>query len=218
MKLAPLALSLLLAAAPAVAADDVSKVNGSITAEAGTTYGSLDTVNGSIKVADGVTTQAVETVNGGIRIGDGARTRAVSTVNGGIRIGRDVQVDGSIKAVNGSIFTDRGTVVRGSVETVNGGIGLVRTQLDGGVETVNGDITVGVGSQLGGGITVRKPGFSISFTPTRKPRVIVGPDAVVNGALRFDREVVLYVHSTARIGTVTGATAIRFDTDTAPQD
>ena len=34
----------------------------------------------------------------------------------------------------------------------------------------------------------------------------------------FEREVVLYVHRTARIGPVTGAEPIPFDTETAPAD
>ena len=56
------------------------------------------------------------------------------------------------------------------------------------------------------------------MTPGRKPRVIIGPNASVNGSLQFEREVTLYVHRTARIGPVSGAVAVLFDTDTAPQD
>lgn len=41
---------------------------------------------------------------------------------------------------------------------------------------------------------------------------------MVNGSLQFEREVVLYVHRTARIGPVTGAEPIPFDTETAPAD
>jgi len=65
---------------------------------------------------------------------------------------------------------------------------------------------------------VRKPNFSVSLTASRKPRVIIGPNAVVEGPLLFEREVVLYVHRTARVGPVTGAEPIPFDTDTAPAD
>ncbi len=87
-----------------------------------------------------------------------------------------------------------------------------------GIETVNGDITVGVGSQVEGGIEVKKPNFNLSLTPGRKPRVIIGPNATVSGPLEFQREVTLYVHRTARVGPVSGAVAVPFDTDTAPQD
>jgi hypothetical protein len=48
------------------------------------------------------------------------------------------------------------------------------------------------------------------------PRIVIGPNAVVEGALVFEREVTLYVHDSARIGKVTGATAVRFSTPTPP--
>lgn len=208
----------LAAAAPALASDDISKVNGSISAEAGRQYRDLETVNGSITVAAGVQARNVETVNGGVRIGDNAQVRNVETVNGSIRLGRGVTGSGDLETVNGSVFVDQGSRIAGGVETVNGSIGLVGTQLGKGIETVNGDITVGVGSQVQGGIRVKKSGFSLSLKPPRTPRVIVGPDAVVEGPLEFEREVTLYVHRSAKIGPVTGATVQTFDTDTAPRD
>jgi hypothetical protein len=58
----------------------------------------------------------------------------------------------------------------------------------------------------------------ITFGGKRKPRIVIGPNAVVDGDLVFEREVTLYVHSSARIGKVTGATAIPFDTPRAPRD
>ena len=129
----------------------------------------------------------------------------------------DVQVRKDVETVNGSIFTDRGTTIGGNVDTVNGAIGLVGTQLAGGIETVNGDITVGIGSHVKGGIKVEKPrGWSMK--PRRDPRIIIGPNAVVEGPLVFERPVTLYVHTSARIGAVTGATAKPFSTDTAPTE
>ncbi|MET0131334.1 MAG: hypothetical protein ABW207_11785 [Stenotrophomonas chelatiphaga] len=214
----PLLFALALPCAPALASDDISKVNGSITAEAGQRYGDLDTVNGSIKVADGAVTGSIETVNGGITLAERVRAEGISTVNGSVRIGRDAVIDGNVETVNGSIFADRGTQIEGNLETVNGSIGLVETRLRNAIETVNGDITVGVGSQVQGGIMVRKANFSLSLTPGRKPRVIIGPNAVVHGPLQFEREVTLYVHRSAQIGPVSGAKALPFDTDSAPQD
>jgi hypothetical protein len=52
----------------------------------------------------------------------------------------------------------------------------------------------------------------------RNPRIVLGPNAVVEGPLVFKREVNLYVHKTARIGQVTGGTAVRYDGPTAPRD
>lgn len=217
MKRFLLLLALGLASPLAMAADDISKVNGSIRTESGTAYRDLDTVNGSIHLAKGVQARGAETVNGSINADDNVQARSLETVNGAIRGGRGLVLSGDVETVNGSIFTDRGTTIGGNVDTVNGAIGLVGTQLAGGIETVNGDITVGIGSHVKGGIKVEKPrGWSMK--PRRDPRIIIGPNAVVEGPLVFERPVTLYVHTSARIGAVTGATAKPFSTDTAPTE
>ena len=83
---------------------------------------------------------------------------------------------------------------------------------------MNGDVTVGVDSHVSGGIHYEKPQKQwVSFGQPKIPRVIIGPGARVDGPLNFERTVELYVHGTARIGTVTGATPIRFDTPTPPE-
>ena len=199
---------------------DIDKVNGSITAEAGQFYGDLSTVNGGIDLQRGAKVEDVETVNGGIEAGDEVVARSVSTVNGGIRFGQRAQVDGDVETVNGGIFFDRGSNVRRGVSTVNGGIGLVDTDLGGGIETVNGDITVGVGSHVKGGIRVEKPtgNWGVRMGKPKVPRIVIGPNAVVEGNLVFEREVTLHVHQSARIGNVSGATAQRYSTATPPQD
>lgn len=214
----PLLLALTVACGPALAQEGISKVNGSISAEPGQAYGALETVNGSIKVADGVETGGIQTVNGSIRLGQRVHSGGISTVNGGVRLGTDVVAQGDVRTVNGSIFSDRRSHIQRDVETVNGGIGLVETRVDGDVTTVNGDVTVGVGSVLAGNLLVKKPSFSFSLTPARKPRVIVGPNAVVEGTLTFERDVVLYVHRSARTGPISGAEAIAFDSDSAPEN
>jgi DUF4097 and DUF4098 domain-containing protein YvlB len=214
-------LSLLLAATPAFAGD-ISKVNGSITAEAGQTYGELDTVNGSIRIGDGARTGDAETVNGSIRAGNDVETGGLSTVNGSIRAGSNARIGGNIETVNGSVFVDRGGIVDGNIETVNGAIGLVDTDVDGNVETVSGDVTIGIGSRVTGNLKISKPASNwlpvLVNAGKRKPRVVIGPDAVVDGELVFEREVTLYVHDSARIGKVTGAEPVRFSGPRAPAD
>ncbi len=210
--------TLLLPCAQALAADDINKVNGSIHTDAGARYRDLETVNGSIHLAAGVQARSVETVNGSIHAEDNVQAHGFETVNGAIRAGRNLVLDGSVETVNGSVFVDRGGRIAGDVETVNGGIGLVATQVEQGIETVNGDITVGIESRVKGGIRVKKASFNLSLTAPRKPRIIIGPNAVVEGPLTFEREVVLYVHDSASIGPVSGASMRRFSTDTAPKD
>lgn len=213
-----LSLALAVAAPAAFAADrDVSKVNGSITVEPGERYRTLDTVNGSINIGAGARVANAETVNGSIRVAENVQAGGLATVNGAIRVDGKVSVQDDVSTVNGGIFVDRGGTIGGNVSTVNGAIGLVATDVGGGIETVNGDVTVGIGSHVKGGLRVKKSGKQwISFSKPKIPRVVIGPDARVDGPLVFEREVALYVHRTGRTGPVTGATAIRYDGATAP--
>jgi hypothetical protein len=208
-------------ASPAFAQQDIDKVNGSITAEAGQRYGDLETVNGSIRIEDGATVDEASTVNGTIEGGDGNATGDVGTVNGAIRFGTKTRVNGNVETVNGGVFFDRGSVIRNGLSNVNGAIGVVGTEIGGDIETVMGDITVGADSHVKGRIHVEKPnnhGFNWSMRHRDPPRIVIGPNAVVDGPLVFDRDVVLYVHSSARIGQVTGATAQRYSTATPPEE
>lgn len=65
-----LLLTLALATTPALAQQDVSTVNGSVSADAGQAYGDLETVNGSVSIAAGATVEDASTVNGSITVGD----------------------------------------------------------------------------------------------------------------------------------------------------
>ena len=220
LRLLPLVLALSLAPLAATAQQNIDKVNGSITAEAGQTYGNLETVNGSIRIGDNAQVDDAETVNGSIKVGASARTGDLETVNGGIRLQEQVQVQGGLSTVNGGIFVGLGGNVANGVETVNGSIGLVDADVGGDIETVSGDLTVGAGSHVRGGIRYEKPNsqwFRIN-KDRRPPRVVIGPDAVVEGPLVFEREVTLYVHDSARTGAITGATAVRYSGDTAPTE
>lgn len=195
---------------------DISKVNGAITVGASARQGDLNTVNGSIRIGDNARVGSAETVNGSIHVGDSVQAGGLGTVNGSIRAGRNATINGGIETVNGSIFVDRGGKVRKGVSTVNGAIGLVETDVDGGIETVSGDTTVGVGSHVRGGIRYEKPGKVWFSMKQRDPRVVIGPNARVDGPLVFERTVELLVHRSAVIGPVTGATVVRYDTPTPP--
>src|SRR5690554_4776747 len=223
-----LPLALLLAATPALAAEDITRVNGGIELAAGQQAGSLNTVNGGIRIGDDARFGDANTVNGGIRAGNRIQGDDLATVNGGIELGEQATVDslatvngrihagpglradGDIDSVSGSVFIDRGGRVDGSVSTVNGGIGLVATEVTGNVETVSGNVTVGIDSHVHGNLRVRKStGTSwIRIGTSRAPRIVIGPNAVVDGNLDFEKEVTLYVHESARTGAITGATAI----------
>ena len=212
----PAALCLVAATAQAheQSGHDVSKVNGGITADAGQKYGDLETVNGGIRVHSRAIAEDVGTVNGGISLEDDAQVRSAETVNGGITAGERVRVASSVETVNGGIRFGFNSRVGGDVTTVNGGITVKQTEVGGQLQTVSGDITVGAKSVVRGGISVEKPS-GISFGRQRIPRIVIGPGAVVQGTLRFDRQVELFVHPTAKIGSVAGAKAQSY-TDTLP--
>jgi len=215
-----LALSLALAVSAVQAHEDehdnksISKVNGGITAEAGHRYGDLDTVNGGVSLHKGSSAGDVQTVNGGITVEDDVQVDTLETVNGGIRAGERVKVAGDAQTVNGGVSFGFHSRIGGDLGTVNGSITIKQTEVKGEVQTVSGDMTIGAKSVIGNGILVEKP-HGISWGKQRIPRIVIGPNAVVNGSLRFEREVELFVHPSAKIGTVTGAKAQPY-TDTLP--
>lgn len=207
LAVAALALGLSL---PAWAGDDHSKVNGSIRIEDGRSVGDLDTVNGSIRLGDHGQAEEVSTVNGSIEIGDDATIESAGTVNGRISIGRHVRVAREVSTVNGSLTLDDGSDVSGDVSNVNGGIRLRSAHVGGGIRTVSGDIEVGADSRVDRGILVEKTNSWFNFGSNQPPRVVIGPRAVVQGSLVFERDVELYVSDSARIGEVKGATPVMF--------
>jgi DUF4097 and DUF4098 domain-containing protein YvlB len=202
----PLALAFSAAQAHEDTDGDISKVNGSITAEAGQKYGDLETVNGHISVNSHATAEDVETVNGGIDLEDDAQVRSATTVNGSIDGGQRVHVDDGLETVNGGVELNFNSRVGKDIETVNGTITIKQSEVGGQLHTVQGDITIGAKSVVHGGVLIEKP-HGLHFGHNRIPRVVIGPNATVQGTLRFEREVELFVHPSAHIGTVVGATA-----------
>lgn len=193
---------------------NISKVNGGISIDAGDRAGDLSTVNGGIEVGDNATAAAVETVNGGIRLGENARIDSAESVNGGVRLADGAQIQGGLESVNGAITLLPGARVGADLENVNGTITLDAAHVGGQLSTTSGSILIGSGSVVEGGLLVRKP-KGMSFD-NRPPRVVIGPDAEVRGTMVFEREVRLYVHDRARVGTIQGATAQRFSGEQPP--
>ena len=197
---------------------DKSRVMGGLHADAGETVGNMETVNGGISIGERAKAGTLETVNGGIDIDDDAQVERAETVNGGIDVGQRVKVAGDLETVNGGIRVEFNSRIGGDVATVNGGITVRQTDVAGRIQLVNGDITVGAKSHVHNGILVeRNKGIQMGWGRRPKdPRIIIGPNAIVDGELRFERDVDLYVHTTAKIGTVIGATPVPY-TDTIPE-
>lgn len=189
--------------------DDIDKINGAVRVEAGRHAGDVSTVNGAVHIADGAVVQKASTVNGAVELGDKAQAGEVGTVNGSISLGHGSHVGGEVNAVNGSIHLDQAAEVSGKLGNVNGAIVLDAAHVAGGISTVSGDITIGADSRVEGGILVEKPGGWFHWS-SRKPLVVIGPHAVVQGTLEFRREVELKVSDSAQIGPVKGATVVKF--------
>ena len=211
-----LTMMVLAIAAAGSACADTSRVNGSISIAANQQEGDVETVNGAISIGERATVKEVQTVNGAIKLSAGAHAREVSSVNGAIQLGEGAAVSGEVSVVNGTVQLDKGASVEGKLSTVNGRIELTAAHLGGDLETVNGALLVGADSRLDGDIRVRKPGNSWFTSNSRPVRVVIGPRAVVKGRLKFERPVKLYVSSTAKTGSITGALPISYTGDRPP--
>lgn len=187
-------------------AGGATSVNGSISVgDDATVTGNLKTVNGSIRVDSGATIESASTVNGGLRLADGVKADSLSTVNGSINVGEKGVIDGEISAVNGRISIGGGTRIDDDVGNVNGQIGLSGAEVGGDLSTVNGDIELSDGAVVKGDLVVEKPSnWSWGKEKSRKPRIVIGPGSRVEGTLRLERKVDLFISESAEVGGVSG--------------
>jgi cytoskeletal protein CcmA (bactofilin family) len=132
-------------------------------------------------------------------------------------VGSDDRIAGAVRTINGSITLDASADVAGRVASVNGALRLTAAHVGGGLETTNGDIDVGAQSRVEGGMLVGTASDGWLdwllhgwFHLGDRPRIVIGPGAVVRGTLKFEREVTLYVSDRATIDAIRGATAIRY--------
>lgn len=195
--------------------DATQKINGNIHVVAGKSYGAVDSVNGAIKIDDNAAVASATTVNGEILVGAHANGGSLKTVNGAITLGDGAHVTGSIVTVNGALTLHDGSDVAKGLTNVNGTIDLTAAHVAGGIRTVNANITLSGETRVEGGIVVEKPSGVINFNGT-PPRIVIGPGVTVQGDLRFERPVTLYVSDKATIGPVSGATAVQFSGDKPP--
>jgi len=199
--------------------EGATSVNGSITVGADATVtGNLKTVNGSIRVDEGASIEEASTVNGGVRLAEKVKAESLTTVNGGINVGDNGDISDEVGAVNGRISLGKGTRVGEDVGNVNGQIGLAGAEVGGDVTTVNGDIELSDGAVVKGDIVVEKPSnWSWGKEKGRKPRIVIGPGSRVEGTIRLEREVELFISESAEVGGVSGEMsmddAVRFEGD-----
>ena len=198
--------------ADAAYSGDGMTMNGDVTIgrNADASDSNFRTMNGRITIKDGARVSDCATVNGPVNVGEGAEAGDLKTVNGDLDLGRDARVKGSIKLVNGSVRLNKGSSVSGDIGTVNGRIELVTAEVGGDLSNVNGGMLVTAGSLVHGGIRIRDADGDPMGKP---PRIVIGPGSEVRGELQFERDVELFIHETAHIGPVSGATAVSFAGD-----
>jgi DUF4097 and DUF4098 domain-containing protein YvlB len=194
--------------------DGSTRVNGSVHIPAGKSAEGASTVNGSIHIDDNATVTSAKTVNGSVRLGAHATATSAKTVNGAISLGEGAHISGTVGTVNGDLTLASGAEISGALTNVNGKIALNSAHVADGIKTVNGNVSIMGTSHVEGGILVERPS-GILFN-SEDPVIVIGPGAVVQGDLRFERKVKLYVSDKATIGTVTGATPIAFSGDNPP--
>jgi hypothetical protein len=185
-------------------------INGPVNVAAGQKTGDVSAVNGDVTVADGATIGSAMTVNGSVSLGANVTGTSVKTVNGGIKLGDAAKVSGDLTTVNGPVTLGKQADVSGGITNVNGPIKLISAHVGGGIRSVNADIDIEEGSHLDGGIHIEKPTFSAD-SERHIPRIVIGPNTVVNGPLQFEHEVKLYISDSAQVsGPIEGATAEKF--------
>ena len=185
-----------------------SSVNGSITVgDKATVTGELSTVNGSIRIGEDTSIEDATTVNGSLRISSNSKSEDLETVNGGIKIAEQVEVDGEVTTVNGKISLGKGSSVARSLSNINGEITLTASTVGGDVSTVNGDVSVMEGAVIKGDLTVERPGGSRNHN-SNKPTIIIGPGSRVEGVIRLEHKVELYISESAKVGGVEGVMSL----------
>lgn len=200
-------------ASPVTRASDagsISTVNGQVVASEGQTYDTLSTVNGQVHVGRGVTAKEAKTVNGQVLIEEDVKLGKASTVNGQLRVGQGSTIEHEASTVNGGVKLEKRVRVGGDVSTVSGEITLDGAEVGGSLTTRNGDIELTDGAHVHGNINVKKKNDSgWSWGKDEPIEVRICSTCVVDGELRFERPVELYVQPGAKIGKVIGDSVTR---------
>jgi DUF4097 and DUF4098 domain-containing protein YvlB len=203
------------ATAPAPDSLDISKVLGSVRLASGQTADEVSTVNGSVTIEDSARANAVETVNGSVRIGARASVGSAESVNGDVTVEDGAEIRGNVETVNGSVELRPGSRVGGAVTNVNGDMVLEGATVAKGLSTVNADILLRDGTRIAGGIRVEDNnngdgGWLGRHKDRRNPRITVEQGVTVEGPLRFEREVDLYLAPGVTLPDVQGVEPRRY--------
>ena len=120
-------------------------------------------------------------------------------------------MQGSVSTVNGRVTLDQVAVTE-NAESVNGGLELKNCRIGGNVEMVNGRSEVIDGTVVAGDVVIHKTKGGWSWGSKPKPPVLViGAGSEVRGRIVVENpDAKVFVHESARIGTIEGAQATRY--------
>lgn len=189
------------------------RINGAVHIVAGQPLADAATVNGPISVDDKAVFGSADTVNGDVWVGAGAAGSSVKTVNGSITLDGGARVSGEIYSLNGTVTLNKGAQAGAKLSTLNGTITINDAHVAGGIATVVGNVNINGQSRIEGGINVHKLPVGLMQAKRDAPWIMIGPGATVQGKLRFEQDVKLYVSDKASVGPISGATAISFSGD-----
>lgn len=195
--------------------DTMHRVDGSIHVVAGQANGDAATTVGAISIDDNATFGIADAIKGDIWVGAGARGKAARAVNGSITLDKGAHLSGEMTVANGNLTLNEGAEA-GSVSNVNGRIITNGAIVDHGITTINGDVFVNGASRIQGGIHVNRLPTGMVQAAHEPPHIVIGPGATVEGTMKFERPVKLYVSDKATIGSVDGASPISYSGDQPP--
>ena len=104
----------------------------------------------------------------------------------------------------------KGSRVGGGLENVNGKMRIDGAQVGGGIDTVNGDIYLAANTRIGGGIHYDENNSWFKGTSSRNPKLSIEQGVVIEGPLRFEREVDLYAAPGVTLPRVEGTAPNRY--------
>ncbi len=192
---------------------NVREVNRSVIIEDGRRVNDVWSTNGRVVIEDGAMARNVRTTNGRVVIG-GSNTRVadITTVNGRISGDYGGQIAGDVEAVNGRVDFTNAAIGR-SVKTANGHINLYSVTVGENVETRNGDVRL-ENTIIENDLIIKKrrlPGLlELLSWNWMDQEVVIGPGSEIKGTLVARNEITLYVHESATINNVIGATPVTY--------
>jgi len=196
-----------------LAGQDIQEHNNTVFVTAGMSVKDINTVNGRVVLERGASARSVRSVNGRVQIeGEGSFAGSVDTVNGRISVTHGGEIGGSATTVNGRIDLDN-VVIGRNVESSNGSINLFDVIVGENVETRNGDVRL-ENSVVEQDLIIHSR-HRVSFLwlidiKRDEPKIIVGPGSEIKGSLIARTDVRLYVHESASIGHIVGATPVSY--------